>query len=146
MDPGPYFLTPKLLQDVVSEYQWHDDYLIEDDEPDGVILKFPNCELSFSEDCDGGVDVKFSTRQTNTAYNLHLFHALLVFFPEDQRVDGRVPNSQQTEITYPFPTLENTTNGVHWACRTLLELLPSVLQGDFSWVDKYRAMYPDTFC
>ena len=146
MDTGPYYLTPELLHEIVSKYQWPAEYVIEDDQPDGVILQFPNCGLIFSEDSDGGVDVAFFTDQTQTAYNLHLFHAMLVFAPETERVNGRILNSHQAEITSPFPSLENTTNGIHSICRMLLDFLSPVLQGDFTWVEEYRTMYPDANC
>ncbi len=146
MDSQVSFLTPILLEKIVAEYQWPIDYTIEDDDPDGVIMEFPNCGLIFSDDCDGGVDVRFFPEHTNTSYNLHIFHAMQVFVPENKRSNGKIPGLKAIPISSPFPSLDNTTNGIRNACTILTQYLTPVIQGDFTWVDEYRRMFPETGC
>jgi len=146
MDSQASFLTPSLLQEIVAEFQWPIDYRIEDNDPDGVIMEFPDCGLIFSEDCDGGVDVRFFAEQTKTNYNLRIFHAMQVFVPENKRTNGKIPGLNTIPIRSPFPLLENTTNGIRNACTILTQFLMPVVQGDFTWVEEYRTMFPETRC
>lgn len=146
MDSPASFLTPTLLNEIAAEFEWPIPFMIEDAEPDGVIMKFPNCGLVFSDDCDGDVVVSFFVEHTKTNYCLHIGHALAVFVPESERTNGKIPGLNAIPIIKPFPSFDNTSNSIRNACKILTQFLSPVMLGDFTWVEEYRRMFPETRC
>lgn len=146
MDSPASLLTPTLLSEITKEFQWPLTFIIEDADPDGVIMEFPNCGLIFSDNCDGGVVVCFFADQTRTKYSLHIGHAMAVYAPENIRINGQIPGLDPIPTIAALPSIENTRNSIRNACKSLTTFLEPVIHGDFTWVDEYRKMFPDTRC
>jgi len=129
-------MTMKMMADIVAEFKWPHEYKLEDDLPDGIILSFPRSHFYFSENrVNGGVRVLFFTEDTGQP-GLELGHALFVFWPEAERVTTKVAPGVSDEY-WPFPSEENTRDGIRDACRIILARLRTVIDGDFSWVGAY---------
>ena len=146
MDSPASFLTPTLLNKIAAEFEWPLPFMIEDADPDGVIMEFPNCGLIFSDGCDGGVIVRFFVEHTKTNYSLHVGHAMAVYVPENERINGEIPGLNAIPIIKPFPSLDNTIHGIRNECTILTQFLTPVILGDFTWVEEYRRMFPEAFC
>ncbi|MFN3851285.1 MAG: hypothetical protein ACK4NY_17750 [Spirosomataceae bacterium] len=132
-------LTPDLLNDILSEFTWGVPFSIVDDFPDPIIVNFPRCTLFFSEDTydNHEINLRFDYSQTETEYNLTLFDALhYVFIPEAKR------NINFTEpILYMYvegDKVENVKVSVRNICILLKTYLTDCINGDFSWVDRYK--------
>lgn len=129
-------MTVELLTEVLAEFTWPAKYALEDDLPDGVIVSFPKSNFAFTEGFDGDVRVKFLSVDTGGRGGLDLAHALMVYVPLGQRTTAPMTPGL-IEIKSPFPSEENTRNGIRNACTIMLTHLTPVIEGDFSWVAKY---------
>ena len=146
MNSPASFLTPTLLNEIAAEFEWPLPFMIEDANPDGVTMEFRDCGLIFSDGGDGGVIVRFFVGHTKTNYSLHIGHAMAVYIPENERINGKIPWLNAIPIINPFPSIENTTDSIRNACKILTQFLTPVMLGDFTWVDEYRKMFPETRC
>jgi hypothetical protein len=68
------YLTESVLRGILEEFQWPVPYTLEDDEPDGVFVIFPNCKLYFSE--GDRIEVHFLSESSGVEPWLSLFDAL----------------------------------------------------------------------
>jgi hypothetical protein len=129
------FLSMDLMEEVFAKFDWPEPYLFEDDF-DGINVAFPLSNFFFTESLDGDITVEFLTEDTGQEAGLHLGHALLVFVPVSDRGNGPItPGLIGNEL--PFRSEEKARNGIYNACTIMLTHLRSVIEGDYSWVQKY---------
>ncbi|MCB9760866.1 MAG: hypothetical protein H6739_13595 [Alphaproteobacteria bacterium] len=133
------YLTPEIFREVVESFDWPAEYLIEDDLPDGMTLKFPHCSLYFPEGYEGEMSLEFLPEDTGFPYNLGLFEAMMVFAPFSER-DGRPLVEGLRNDDAPYGSETKVRNGVHDLCMWAQKYLHPVILGDFSWVQRYREM------
>lgn len=126
-------LNESIFREVVESFDWPANYTIENDMPDGMILKFPNCSLYFAEGHQGDIRLEFLPEDTGASVTLGLAHAMMVTPP-----GAEAQNLYRDESPYGSP--EKVRHGVHDICATVLARLPHVLRGDFSWVARYQAI------
>ena len=130
------FMSIDLMKEVLSEFAWPEQFELEDDLPDGIILTFPKSNFYFVESLDGDIIVQFLQKDTKQDFSLYLVNALSVLFPESERGNGPIVPGL-VESTWPFPSEENARQGIRDNCKILLTHLRSVIRGDYSWVSKY---------
>jgi hypothetical protein len=130
------YLTESLLRGVLEEFQWPVPYTLEDDEPDGVFVNFPNCKLYFSE--GDRIVVEFLTESTGVEPWLSLHDAL--FAVRSTSTPGSLPDEPRLiEDIASLPSAEKLKNSIRDACTLLLTYLRSTLAGDFWWVETAKA-------
>ncbi len=129
----PNHLTEGIFREVIESFDWPAEYSIENDLPDGMMLRLPNCTLYFTEGFEGDIRLEFLPEDTGANINLGLAHAMMVAGPGPQ-----APGLHRDESPYGSP--EKVRHGIHDICATMLARLPHVLRGDFSWVGRYLAI------
>lgn len=131
------FLTSDLLDAVLKEFEWPISYILEDDLPDGMIMRFPRCNLYFREGYEGDIELHFLKVDTGTDYPLKLAHAISVIVPEAIREGNEVtPNLINDSSIYG--SQEKMRNGIRDICKILLTHLLACIQGDWSWLEIYK--------
>ena len=134
------YLTLELLAEIVSEYEWPAPYTLEDDLPDGIIMKFPNSNLVFSEGFESDMDLQFLPEDTGTDTNLGFTHALMAIVPEAERDPKKPLTPGLINDDPPAASPIKVKNGLRDLCTIALYHLKPCILGDFSWVAKYRAI------
>lgn len=132
-------MTEALFREVVESFDWPEEYTIESDLPDGMIMQFPRCCLYFAEGEDGNVNLEFLPEDTGTDIPLKLPHAMLTVVPLSER-DGQPLTEGLFRDRSPWGSEAKVRHGIHDLCVTMLTHLRHVILGDFSWVEKYRAI------
>lgn len=90
------FLTEDLVSKVMSEFDWGVSYETEDNLPDNITVRFPQCTVFFIEGFEGDVNLEFFHEETKTEYNITLFDAIhYVLKPEAVKN----PEFRETELT-----------------------------------------------
>ena len=133
------YLTLDLVSTIVSKYEWPAPYTLEDDLPDGVIMRFPKCSLYFSEGFESDMDLNFLPQDTGTDIVLGFTHALLALVPEAERDPNKPLTPVLTGDDSPGASLDKVKNGLRDLCTIALYHLKPCLLGDFSWVATYQA-------
>ncbi len=132
----PSYMTLEVLSAILKEFKWPAPYTLEDDLPDGIVMRFPNSNLYFCEGLDSEMCLKFLTEDTHTSYNLQIAHALLVMVPESQR-DGKPITPGLLDYWIPGASLEKVETQIRNLCKIVLYHLKPCILGDFSWVKEY---------
>jgi len=132
----PSYMTLEVLATILKEFKWPAPYTLEDDLPDGIIMRFPNSNLYFREGFESEMRLEFLTEDTHTSYNLQIGHALLVIVPESQR-DGKPITPGLLDDLTPRASLEKVENQIRNLCKIVLYHLKPCILGDFSWVKEY---------
>lgn len=127
------YLSEAIFREVVESFDWPTSYTIENDLPDGMILKLPNCSLYFAEGLQADIRLEFLPENTGATGGLGLAHAMMVI-PPGQAVQGLHRDES------PYGSAEKARHGVHDICATVIARLGHVLRGDFSWVARYQAI------
>jgi hypothetical protein len=138
----PTFLTRQILDEILSEFKWPAPYTIGDDSctADGVDVRFPKCTLFFVEGFESEMSLYFSHVETKTEYALTLFTAIHYVLDPQAKQD---PNFQEPKLTgyfEPAASLEKVKNGLRDICLLLQTYLLPCIEGDFSWVEKYKKL------
>lgn len=132
------FLTLDLLAGVVAAFTWPAPYQLEDELPDGIVMRFPHCSLLFVEGYEGDMEIQFLEEETHSQHVLKLGHALSVVVPASQR--GEVPLTPGLiDDTSAHASLDKVKHGIHDLCTIVLTHLQPCILGDFSWVHLYEA-------
>jgi hypothetical protein len=126
------YLTESLLRSVLEEFQWPVPYTLQDDEPDGVFVNFPNCKLYFSE--GDGIVVEFLPESTGVEPWLDLGEALRAV-RSASTPDPRTAEPQLIADIASLPSAEKLKNSIRDACTLLLTYLRPTLAGDFWWAE-----------
>jgi hypothetical protein len=135
------YLTLAVLSEIVAERQWPAPYTLEDDLPDGILMRFPACTLYICEGFEGNMDIRFLTEETKTdpmLGNLRLGHALLGLIPESERDHTKPLTPNLIGDTSPSASLGKVQNGIRDLCIIVLTHLQPCLLGDFGWVRAYQ--------
>jgi hypothetical protein len=133
------YMTVDVLAEVLSEFDWPAPYTLEDDLPDGIVMRFPRSNLYFSEGFESDMGLQFLTSDTQTDTNLELGHALSVIAPQSQRDRNQPLAPNLINDDPPHASLEKVKNGIRDLSTIALTHLKPVILGDFSWVEKYKA-------
>lgn len=132
------YLTLDVVTDVVAQFDWPAPYELEDELPDGVVMAFPRCHLLFDEGFESEVSIKFLTEDTGLATSLKLSEALLAL--KSTGFDTGVPPTLPLiHDRSPHASLAKVKNGLHDQCVIVLAHFRPCLQGDFRWVEAYKA-------
>jgi hypothetical protein len=135
----PKFLTMQILEEILNEFTWPENYVLIDELPDFITMQFPNCGLCFYEGYESDMDLFFlhsDTKRGDMESSLHLFHALYVLIDEAKQ------NSNFKEpILWDNPSilgsLEKVKIGLRNVCILVQTYLLPCIEGDFSWVERY---------
>lgn len=131
------YLTESVFREVVESFDWPASYTIEEDLPDGMMLRLPNCTLYFAEGHEGDIRLKFLPENTGAPRALGLTHAMMVTPPAGA---SDKPTKELFRDESPDGSADKVRHGVHDICVTVLARLDHVLRGDFSWVQRYQAI------
>lgn len=135
-DPGSY-MSMETMQEVVSEFDWPAEYVLEDELPDGIVLAFPKSNFFFVEGFESEVEVRFFSEDTGVDTPLNLKHALGILIPQERKgqdlkdlgIDENLP---------PRASADKVRAGIRNACILIQTYLMPVVDGDFSWVSQYQ--------
>jgi hypothetical protein len=136
------YLTESVLRGILEEFQWPVPYTLEDDEPDGVFVIFPNCKLYFSE--GDRIEVHFLSESSGVEPWLSLFDALRAV-RSTSTPDSLPAEPRLIEDIASGPSLERLKNSIRDACTLLLTYLRPTLAGNFWWVEAAVAAEPHVF-
>lgn len=132
------YMTLEVVEEVVAKFDWPVAYELEDDLPDGVILVFPSCHLLIAEGFESDVTIKFPSDETGLPTSLTMQEALLglktIGF-----ATATPPSLPLINDRSPYGSLTKVKNELHDQCLIVLTHFRSCLQGDFSWVESYKA-------
>lgn len=136
----PNFLTRMNLEEILNEFKWPEAYVIGDDSctADGIEVSFPKCTIYFREGFESEMSLYFSHIETKTNYNLTLFDAIYYVFEKEAKRDLNFKEPKLIEYFSPQASLEKVKNGVRDICTLLQAYLLPCIEGDFSWVEKYK--------
>lgn len=123
-------LTPALLLDTFTKYSWPEKYIVVDESPEYIMIKFNNCSLIFVE-ADDEIKLYFSSRETKTNYNLSLFDAIHYVFTIKNKLHLNNNNN-------PILDLKKVRDDLEDICILLQEYLLPSIQGNFDWVEEYK--------
>jgi hypothetical protein len=131
------YLTMEIVREVLAEFEWPAPYELEDDLPDGILVAFPRCRLTISDDYLGDVHLHFSTEDTGTKDMLSLGHAMAAFVPRPEHgAPASTPGlSHDMSIR---GSVEKVRNNLRDLCTILLTHLRPVLLGNFAWAQRHR--------
>jgi hypothetical protein len=133
----PRYLTEELLAEVAAQFEWPAPYEVDEDEPDGIMLVFPECTLSFSEFGDGDLELHLLPEDTGADHSLKLADFMLWKFPHEVRVPGEHLVDGLIRDQSPWAAEAKVRNGLHDLCLVAsLHLGPFIL-GDNAWVAEY---------
>lgn len=121
------YLTPERLQSIALEYDWPGQFMIEDDEADGIYLRLPDCNLYFEEDSDGDVQLSFVGEGLPDPIDIR--QVLTVLDIRDEESQTYLPATH-------YPSVAKVEGEVRELCRLALTHLLPTLRGDFSWAAK----------
>lgn len=141
----PRFLDKSILDEVLSEFKWPALYIIGDDTcpSDGLEVSFPQCTLYFVEGFESDMSLRFSWEQTQTAFDLNLSDALYIMRNEAIK-NPAFKEPALTGYFEPGASLEKVKKGLRDICILLQAYMLPCLEGDFSWVNKYKEKFlPD---
>lgn len=132
----PTFLTPEVLAGVLAEFSWPAPYTLEDDRPDGIVVRFPLCHLYVSDGFESNMDLKFLPESTDLDEPVSVAGALEAL----RKTPARVLPPQPTLLNYfsPHASLEKVGNELRDLCTLLSTYFQSSLAGDFDWIDAYK--------
>ena len=130
------FLTVQLLEKIASEFDWPEEYSLEDDLPDGIIMRFPKSSLYFCEGSDGEVELEFLSVDTGVD-DLNLVDALTVLVPDYEVNPNPFPHLNLRDDSSIYGTPEKVENGIWDICILVNEYMKPHLKGDFGWVGKF---------
>jgi hypothetical protein len=131
-------MTMEVLADVLSEFDWPAPYVLEDELPDGIVMRFPRSSLFFVEGFEGDMALEFLPEDTGTDQKLTVGHALSVIVPESTRKGGPITLNLIDDES-PYASLEKVKNGIRDLCTIALTHLQPCILGDFGWVAAYKA-------
>jgi hypothetical protein len=137
-DP-PKFLTMEVLAAIAAEFEWPAPYTLEDDLPDGILMRFPASNLYFTEGFESEMSLKFLTEDTGADETLTLGDAFRAIQSDPARF-GSPPEPALDETHLPTASLAKVQLGLRNLCKLVLTYFRPCLLGDFSWVDAYRAL------
>lgn len=132
----PTFMTMQVLQGILSEFTWPAPYTLEESLPDGIWMLFPQCSIEFTEGFESEIDLRFSVEETQTPYNLTLFHAIQALRADPNYV--MPPSPKLIKYFSPGASLEKVQAGIRDTCTLVLTYLTPFLLGDRSWIVSYK--------
>ncbi len=133
----PTFLTPEVLAEVLSEFQWPLSYTLEDDRPDGIEVHLPRCHLYVTEGFESNMDLSFLPESTGLDHSVSVADALAALREDPDRT--LPPRPTLINFFSPHASLDKVKNEVRDLCTLLFTYFRSSLDGDFEWVATYRA-------
>jgi hypothetical protein len=132
----PTFLTPEVLAGVLAEFSWPAPYTLEDDRPDGIVVKFPLCHLYVSEGFESNMDLTFLPESTGLDESVSVAVALEALRTAPARV--LPPPPSLLNYFSPQASLEKVVNELRDLCTLLSIYFQSALVGNFDWIGTYK--------
>ena len=129
------FLTTELFTEVVSKYEWPTEYEVEDELPDGILMRFSESHLFFSENSDGEVELHFLASEIGIETDLDLYDALFVMIPNYQRLEKPLGHLNLIEDVSIDPSEQKIRNEMNDLCIIIQEYLLPYIKGDYDWIN-----------
>jgi hypothetical protein len=106
-------------------------YHLEDYRPDGIAVVFPKCTLFFEESFESEMELSFDAEQTGLDSPVTIKD---IFISR-----GGVETPGLINYFSPGASLEKVKNGIRDLCTIVFTHFRPTLEGDFGWVEAYRA-------
>lgn len=136
----PTYLTKKLLVEVLDNYDWNEEFIIDDKDCsiDGIKVRFPKCILYFKEGFESEMSLYIGNPlETKTKYWSSIELINNVFKPLfSSENNSSEPN--YLDGFYPFASREKVILELHNLCIAVKFYLESCLCGDFHLVENYQ--------
>jgi hypothetical protein len=133
----PTFLTPDVLAEVLAEFSWPAPFSLEDDCPDGIEIRLPQCHLYVTEGFESNMNLKFMPDSTGLDRSVSVADALAALRKDPQRT--LPPRPKLIDHVSPHASLDKVKNELRDLCTLLFTYFRPSLEGNFDWVAAYRA-------
>lgn len=134
-DP-PKYLTPAVLAEVMAEFPWPAPYTLKADY-DGIEVALPRCHLYVTEGFESDLDLAFLPESTGLGEMVSISDVLRVLSADPRGV--LPPEPKLINFFGPGASLEKVKNGLHDLFTLLFTYFRPSLEGDFDWIETYRA-------
>lgn len=134
------FLTKNLLLEVLNNYEWSEEYSIDDKDcsVDGIKVRFPRCILYFKEGFESEISLYIGNPLELTIRYWSLFELINNVFKPFLNSMNDLKEPNYLEGFYPFASREKVILELNNLCIASKFYLEACLTGDFHLVDNYQ--------
>ncbi|GGH57137.1 hypothetical protein GCM10011379_01480 [Filimonas zeae] len=123
-----------MLQEILETFSWPASYLLIDDLPSMIIMRFPHCDFTFEVGFEGKLEFSIWPEQSDTNR----------FKREDALIALREMGDEKG-IIFPFlqpysaekPSPEKMRHKIRNVCVIMQTYFLPSIGGDFSWISRY---------